>query len=271
MELLYRVRRGSDNSGAPRQHSSGSPLQRPAREMPEPGGIKMQRAHRRHAPAASAGRSLRMALLGLLVVISACAAPGTDAEGRGGIALNNPTDEASSTSSPTSTASPSPSSSPTPTSTATATPSPVGQPAATPAPANPPPVTPAPATPPPVTTPPPTPPAPVDPGPVAVDDYWSLTAIYNDYEWIDFEVFNNDYDSGGPTHPDGSQFYTVSVTSGTYGTVDATPVSCAGGTKFCLRYTATHYGPYTDYFSYTIVDAGGTTDSAIVTIVMPSR
>lgn len=111
----------------------------------------------------------------------------------------------------------------------------------------------------------------MDTGPVAVDDYWSLTASYNDFEWIDFEVFNNDYDSGGPTYPDGSPFRTLSVTNGTYGTVDPNPVVCAGGTKWCLRYTADYFGPFTDYFSYTIVDAGGTTDSATVTVVMPAR
>jgi hypothetical protein len=121
-------------------------------------------------------------------------------------------------------------------------------------------------------SPPPTrPPTPIpDPPPTAADDFWQLTAIYNTYEWIDFQVFDNDSDAG-PTFPDGSPFRTSAVTSGQFGSVDATPVLCNGGTRYCLRYRAANYGPFTDTFTYTIVDVAGHTDQATVTITMPPR
>jgi hypothetical protein len=87
---------------------------------------------------------------------------------------------------------------------------------------------------------------------------------------MDFPVFENDYDQGGPTFPDGSPFRTFSVAAGAHGDLDSTSVACADGSgRWCLRYYPHHAGPFRDSFSYTIVDAGGSKSTATVTIDVP--
>jgi hypothetical protein len=57
---------------------------------------------------------------------------------------------------------------------------------------------------------------------------------------------------------------------GTHGDLEATSVACSDGSgRWCLRYYNHHAGPFSDRFTYTIVDAGGTRATATVTIDVP--
>jgi hypothetical protein len=120
-------------------------------------------------------------------------------------------------------------------------------------------------------TPKPTPtPAPADPGPLAGDDYFRTNDAYKVYGYMDFPVFDDDIDRGGPTFSDGSEFRTKAIGRATHGDLAATSVACADGSgRYCLRYFPHHDGPFRDVFTYTIVDAGGKTSTATVTIDVP--
>jgi hypothetical protein len=87
---------------------------------------------------------------------------------------------------------------------------------------------------------------------------------------MDLPVFENDDDRGGPRFSDGSVFRTQSVSAATHGDLERTSVRCSDGSnRWCLRYTPHHDGPFRDAFRYTIVDAGGSTSTATVTIDVP--
>ena len=208
-QRIYTAGCSSDNSSSPREPSTGPPLEGSTREVPEPGGINMQRAQRSHAPATSAGVSVCVVALVIAAALGACAAPNAEGGGgRAGIALANPTDEATSTLSPTPTSSPT--SSPTPSASPTATPTnqtAVNQPPGNPAPATPLPATPTPPTPPPPTPPPPTPPPPTNNWPYdSVAGYDSRTFALNCTEYV--FVLDDDVD------PDGDFLFLTAVGSG---------------------------------------------------------
>jgi hypothetical protein len=109
-----------------------------------------------------------------------------------------------------------------------------------------------------------------DPGPIARDDHYQTNDAYRTYGYMDFPVFDNDDDRGGPRFDDGSPFRTKAVGNGEHGDLKSTSVACADDSgRWCLRYTVHHEGPFRDTFTYTIVDAGGTTSKATVTIDVP--
>jgi hypothetical protein len=87
---------------------------------------------------------------------------------------------------------------------------------------------------------------------------------------MDFPVFENDADGGGPVFEDGSPFRTQSIGAATHGDLAASSVPCSDGSgRWCLRYYPHHGGPFRDAFTYTIVDAGRSTSTATVTIDVP--
>lgn len=110
----------------------------------------------------------------------------------------------------------------------------------------------------------------LDSPPVAIDNiYGNLSGDYcSVYTWIPFTVFRNDYDpAGGKRFSDGQEFHTKPLggTRGGHGDLSLVYYQ----SEWVVRFDCHHAGPFSDSFSYTIVDASGSLSTASVSFSVP--